>query len=102
RRAGKSGRQQPRRACAAASVQAAQRATWSQMTRLASPQTDDRLSRRARLGGWVTRETTGGALLITAAALALVWANSPIRDTYFRGVQTGTATTRRHASPTTG
>ncbi|HLS63727.1 MAG TPA: Na+/H+ antiporter NhaA [Ruania sp.] len=58
------------------------------MTRLASPQTDDRLSRRARLGGWVTRETTGGALLITAAALALVWANSPIRDTYFTVVET--------------
>lgn len=37
---------------------------------------------RARLTGWVTRETTGGILLLAAAALALLWANSPWRDAY--------------------
>ncbi|MFP3713040.1 Na+/H+ antiporter NhaA [Puerhibacterium sp. TATVAM-FAB25] len=36
----------------------------------------------ARLRAWVGRETTGGLLLITAAALALVWANSPWREGY--------------------
>lgn len=35
-----------------------------------------------RLRKWVSRETTGGALLIGAALLALVWANSPWRDAY--------------------
>jgi NhaA family Na+:H+ antiporter len=28
-------------------------------------------------------ETTGGMLLLVAAAVALVWANSPVRDSYF-------------------
>jgi NhaA family Na+:H+ antiporter len=31
---------------------------------------------------WASRETTGGALLIAAAALALLWANSPWRAAY--------------------
>ena len=31
---------------------------------------------------WASRETTGGALLIAAAVLALVWANSPWRAAY--------------------
>jgi len=31
---------------------------------------------------WASRETTGGALLIGAALLALLWANSPWRDAY--------------------
>ncbi|WHP18044.1 Na+/H+ antiporter NhaA [Cellulomonas sp. ES6] len=31
---------------------------------------------------WASAETTGGALLIAAAVLALVWANSPWRDAY--------------------
>ncbi|GAB4084066.1 Na+/H+ antiporter NhaA [Myceligenerans cantabricum] len=35
-----------------------------------------------KLRRWVTRETTGGALLIGAAVIALVWANSPWRETY--------------------
>ncbi|SDC39823.1 sodium/proton antiporter, NhaA family [Sanguibacter gelidistatuariae] len=35
-----------------------------------------------RLRTWVTRETTGGLLLILAAAAALVWANSPWREAY--------------------
>ncbi|MBD5786983.1 Na+/H+ antiporter NhaA [Cellulosimicrobium terreum] len=37
---------------------------------------------RNRARGWVTRETTGGALLIGAAIIALVWANSPWREAY--------------------
>jgi NhaA family Na+:H+ antiporter len=36
----------------------------------------------ARLRAWIGRETTGGLLLIVAAALALVWANSPWREGY--------------------
>ncbi len=36
----------------------------------------------ARVRRWASRETTGGALLIGAALLALVWANSPWRDAY--------------------
>lgn len=35
-----------------------------------------------RLVSWVTRETTGGLLLIIAAGAALVWANSPWREAY--------------------
>lgn len=42
-----------------------------------------------RLKAWVSRETTGGALLIGAAFLALLWANSPWREAY----QTLSATT---------
>ncbi|GAA1712988.1 Na+/H+ antiporter NhaA [Isoptericola hypogeus] len=36
----------------------------------------------ARLRRFVSRETTGGALLIGAAVLALIFANSPWRDAY--------------------
>lgn len=35
-----------------------------------------------RVGAWVSRETTGGMLLIGAAVLAIVWANSPWREAY--------------------
>ncbi|MGN7704580.1 Na+/H+ antiporter NhaA [Cellulosimicrobium sp. 22601] len=42
----------------------------------------DRPSTRVRFRRWVSRETTGGALLIGAALLALLWANSPWRDAY--------------------
>ncbi|WP_424448578.1 Na+/H+ antiporter NhaA [Microbacterium arborescens] len=42
----------------------------------------DALPRRARLRRWLSRETTGGALLLAAAALALIWANSPFADSY--------------------
>ncbi|MFD4994384.1 Na+/H+ antiporter NhaA [Cellulosimicrobium cellulans] len=42
----------------------------------------DRPSARVRLRRWVSRETTGGALLIGAALLALLWANSPWRESY--------------------
>lgn len=39
-------------------------------------------TRIQRLRSWASRETTGGALLIGAAFLALLWANSPWRDAY--------------------
>jgi len=39
-------------------------------------------SRRVRARRWLSRETTGGFLLIAAAILALVWANSPWRASY--------------------
>ncbi|GAB2490218.1 Na+/H+ antiporter NhaA [Promicromonospora xylanilytica] len=39
-------------------------------------------TRTQRLRAWASRETTGGALLIGAAFLALLWANSPWRDSY--------------------
>lgn len=39
-------------------------------------------TRTQRLRAWASRETTGGALLIGAAFLALLWANSPWRDAY--------------------
>ncbi|MFD2796913.1 Na+/H+ antiporter NhaA [Promicromonospora vindobonensis] len=39
-------------------------------------------TRIQRLRSWAARETTGGALLIGAAFLALLWANSPWRETY--------------------
>lgn len=37
---------------------------------------------RRRVRRWVTLETTSGFLLLAAAALALLWANSPWHDTY--------------------
>ncbi|MEH3088324.1 MAG: Na+/H+ antiporter NhaA [Microbacterium arborescens] len=42
----------------------------------------DALPRRARLRRWLSRETTSGALLLAAASLALIWANSPFADAY--------------------
>jgi len=39
-------------------------------------------TRIQRLKAWMSRETTGGALLIGAAFLALLWANSPWRESY--------------------
>lgn len=39
-------------------------------------------ARTHRLRTWLSRETTGGALLIGAAFLALLWANSPWRESY--------------------
>lgn len=35
-----------------------------------------------RLEEWVTKETTGGILLLIAAGIALIWANSPWRGSY--------------------
>ncbi|WP_337026910.1 Na+/H+ antiporter NhaA, partial [Microbacterium sp. LB16] len=37
---------------------------------------------RNRARRWVTAETTSGILLMVAAAVALLWANSPWRDSY--------------------
>ncbi|MGA4669618.1 Na+/H+ antiporter NhaA [Propionibacteriaceae bacterium Y1923] len=37
---------------------------------------------RSRVRRWVTLETTSGFLLMAAAALALLWANSPWHDSY--------------------
>ena len=37
---------------------------------------------RTRARRWVTAETTSGVLLMIAAAAALLWANSPWRDSY--------------------
>ncbi|KAA9089061.1 Na+/H+ antiporter NhaA [Microbacterium radiodurans] len=42
----------------------------------------DALPRSARLRRWLSRETTGGALLLIAAAIALIWANSPAAPAY--------------------
>ncbi|UUL77299.1 Na+/H+ antiporter NhaA [Pseudarthrobacter sp. Fe7] len=36
-----------------------------------------------RIGGILRKETVGGALLVIAAVIALVWANSPAADSYF-------------------
>jgi NhaA family Na+:H+ antiporter len=36
-----------------------------------------------RIGAILRKETVGGALLVGAAALALVWSNSPLADSYF-------------------
>ncbi len=47
--------------------------------------TDERTPRAGpvhRARALLARETTGGFLLIGAAALALVWANSPVREAY--------------------
>ncbi|WP_307783814.1 MULTISPECIES: Na+/H+ antiporter NhaA [unclassified Salinibacterium] len=41
-----------------------------------------KLSPRKRVRRWVTMETTSGVLLMVAAAIALIWANSPWRDGY--------------------
>ncbi|MGV8877049.1 MAG: Na+/H+ antiporter NhaA [Rhodoglobus sp.] len=43
---------------------------------------EKKLSPRTRLRRWVTKETTSGILLMVAAALALIWANSPVRASY--------------------
>ncbi|OLT49529.1 Na+/H+ antiporter NhaA [Cellulosimicrobium sp. CUA-896] len=48
----------------------------------ASPATSPSSSAPGPLRRWASRETTGGALLIGAALLALLWANSPWREAY--------------------
>lgn len=45
------------------------------MTPIATPS-------QSRLSRWLTAEKTGGLLLLAAAALALIWANSPWREAY--------------------
>lgn len=39
-------------------------------------------SSAARLGSFLRREPVGGALLLVATAIALIWANSPVADSY--------------------
>lgn len=36
-----------------------------------------------RIGALLRKETVGGVLLVTAALIAIVWANSPFADSYF-------------------
>ncbi|MFT3715936.1 MAG: Na+/H+ antiporter NhaA [Gordonia sp. (in: high G+C Gram-positive bacteria)] len=36
----------------------------------------------SRFRGWIARDVTGGGLLLFAAVVALIWANSPWRGTY--------------------
>ncbi|MEO8284058.1 MAG: Na+/H+ antiporter NhaA [Pseudarthrobacter sp.] len=36
-----------------------------------------------RIGAILRKETVGGILLVAAAVLALIWANSPVSDSYF-------------------
>ena len=36
-----------------------------------------------RFKGWIARDVSGGLVLITAAAIALLWANSPWRESYY-------------------
>ena len=36
-----------------------------------------------RIGSILRKETVGGALLVTAAVIALLWANSPLAESYF-------------------
>ena len=43
---------------------------------------------RSELARYLRTETVGGALLLVAAAVALLWANSPWRDSYFAMVDT--------------
>jgi Na+:H+ antiporter, NhaA family len=40
------------------------------------------LTRRARFNAWIAGDVVGGTLMIAAAAIALVWANSPWQDAY--------------------
>lgn len=38
---------------------------------------------RSELSRYLRTETVGGSILLIAAAIALVWANSPVSDSYF-------------------
>ncbi|GAA3287006.1 Na+/H+ antiporter NhaA [Arthrobacter citreus] len=40
-------------------------------------------SEKLRIGEILRKETVGGMLLVAAAVIALVWANSPLSDSYF-------------------
>ena len=45
-----------------------------------------------RLREWVLRDTTAGILLIVAAAIGLIWANTPWREAYTALSETGVPT----------
>jgi len=51
-------------------------------TPAAEPLPQPTASRTDRLRAWVSRETTGGILLLGAALVAILFANSPWRDAY--------------------
>jgi len=51
-------------------------------TPAAEPLPQQTASRTDRLRAWVSRETTGGVLLLGAALVAILFANSPWRDAY--------------------
>ena len=59
-----------------------------------------RYPRTARVNELLRRETVGGALLVVAATVALVWANSPWSDGYaaMRDAQIGPAALHLHLS----
>lgn len=41
-------------------------------------------SESLRIGSILRKETVGGALLVAAAVIALIWANSPLSASYFQ------------------
>ncbi|WP_310405520.1 Na+/H+ antiporter NhaA [Nocardia kruczakiae] len=57
---------------------------------------------RSELARYLRTETVGGALLLVAAAVALLWANSPWRDSYFAMVDTPLAIRPLHLDLTLG
>ncbi|PSR62705.1 Na+/H+ antiporter NhaA [Nocardia sp. MDA0666] len=57
---------------------------------------------RSELARYLRTETVGGALLLVAAAVALLWANSPWRDSYFAMVDTPLAIPPLHLDLTLG
>jgi NhaA family Na+:H+ antiporter len=57
---------------------------------------------RSELARYLRTETVGGALLLAAAAVALLWANSPWRDGYFAMVDTTLAIPPLHLNLTLG
>ncbi|NKY84397.1 Na+/H+ antiporter NhaA [Nocardia veterana] len=57
---------------------------------------------RSELARYLRTETVGGALLLVAAAIALLWANSPWRDGYFAMVDTTVAVPALHLELTLG
>ncbi|MBF6242759.1 MULTISPECIES: Na+/H+ antiporter NhaA [Nocardia] len=57
---------------------------------------------RSELARYLRIETVGGALLLVAAAVALLWANSPWRDGYFAMVDTTLAIPPLHLNLTLG
>lgn len=57
---------------------------------------------RSELARYLRIETVGGALLLVAAAVALLWANSPWRDGYFAMVDTTLAIPPLHLDLTLG
>ncbi|MBF4999034.1 Na+/H+ antiporter NhaA [Nocardia sp. BSTN01] len=57
---------------------------------------------RSELARYLRTETVGGALLLVAAGVALLWANSPWRDSYFAMVDTPLAIPPLHLNLTLG